>query len=171
MLLNGSGGVEEPAKFMSDTIWVVDDDESIRDLLGHMLRDLGYRVELFSHGKAALSRMDAKSPDVFMVDMRMPEMNGMDLTRAILEKDPRAIVIILTSDPSIEDAVEAIQIGASDYLSKPFITVQIQIRVERQLGKRRLQTRLKRMRMATRTLAETLPIWIILGMVAAQYLW
>ena len=156
---------------MSDTIWVVDDDKSVRDFLGLMLGDLGYRVELFGQGKDILSRLDTESPDVFMVDMRMPEMNGMDLTRAILEKDPRAIVIILTSNPSIEDAVEAIQIGASDYLSKPFATTQIQIRVERLLGKRRLQTRLKRMRIATRTLAETLPIWIILGMLAARYLW
>ena len=136
-----------------------------------MLRDLGYSVKLFGQGKDALSRLDAESPDVFMVDMRMPEMNGMDLTRAILEKDPQAIVIILTSSPSIEDAIEAIQIGASDYLPKPFITAQIQIRVDRLLGKRRLQNRLKRMRMATRMLAETLPVWIILGMLAARYLW
>jgi DNA-binding NtrC family response regulator len=93
------------------------------------------------------------------------------LTRAILEKNPQAIVIILTTNPSIEDAVEAIQIGASDYLPKPFITAQIQIRVDRLLDKRRSQTRLKRMRMATRTLAETLPVWIILGMLAARHLW
>lgn len=155
---------------MSDTIWVVDDDKKIRDLMGPILKELGYNVELFGQGKDVLSRLDVKSPTLFMVDMQMPEMNGMDLTRAIVEKDPRAIVIILTNNPSIEDAIEAIQIGASDYLPKPFITAQIQIRVDRLLNRRRLQTRLKRMRLATRTLAETLPIWIILGMLAARYL-
>ena len=156
---------------MGAVIWVVDDDEGIRDLLGLMLKDLGYSVELFSRGKDLLTRLDAQSPDLFVVDVRMPEMSGMDLTRAITEKDPQAIVIILTGFPSIEDAVEAIQIGASDYLSKPFNKAQIQVRVERLLGKRRLQTRLKRTRLATRTLVETLPIWIILGMLAARYLW
>ena len=156
---------------MSDMIWVVDDDKSVRDFLGLILRDCGYRVEIFGHAKDLLRRLDIESPDVFMVDMRMPEMDGMDLTRAILEEDSRAIVIILTSHPSIEDAIEAIQIGASDYLSKPFVANQIQFRVERLLAKQRLQTRLKRMRMATRMLAETLLIWIILGMLAARYLW
>ena len=135
---------------MGAVIWVVDDDEGVRDLLGLMLKDLGYRVELFAGGKDLLARLDAQSPDLFIVDVRMPEMSGMDLTRAITEKDPQAIVIILTGFPSIEDAVEAIQIGASDYLSKPFNKAQIQVRVERLLGKRRLQTRLKRTRLATR---------------------
>jgi DNA-binding NtrC family response regulator len=156
---------------MGSLIWVVDDDESIRDLLGLMLKDLGYGVEQFSRGQDMLSRLESHSPDLFIVDVRMPEMSGMDLTRAITEKDPQAIVIILTGYPSIEDAVEAIQIGASDYLSKPFNKAQIQVRVERLLGKRHLQTRLKRTRLATRTLVETLPIWIILGMLAARYLW
>ena len=156
---------------MASAIWVVDDDESIRDLLGLMLKDLGYGVELFSRGQDMLTRLDSQSPDLFIVDVRMPEMSGMDLTRAITEKDPHAIVIILTGYPSIEDAVEAIQIGASDYLSKPFNKAQIQVRIERLLGKRQLQTRLKRTRLATRTLVETLPIWFILGMLAARYLW
>jgi two-component system, NtrC family, response regulator PilR len=156
---------------MGALIWVVDDDASIRDLLGLMLKDLGYGTELFASGKEMLARLDKHSPDLFVVDVRMPEMSGMDLTRAITEKDPHALVIILTGFPSIEDAVEAIQIGASDYLSKPFNKAQIQVRIERLLGKRRLQTRLKRTRLATRTLVETLPIWIILGMLAARYLW
>jgi DNA-binding NtrC family response regulator len=156
---------------MGPAIWVVDDDESIRDLLGLMLKDLGYSVELFARGQDMLTRLESQSPDLFVVDVRMPEMSGMDLTRAITEKDPQAIVIILTGFPSIEDAVEAIQIGASDYLSKPFNKAQIQVRIDRLLGKRRLQTRLKRTRLATRTLVETLPIWIILGMLAARYLW
>jgi DNA-binding NtrC family response regulator len=156
---------------MGAVVWVVDDDEGVRDLLGLMLKDLGYGVELFSRGQDMLTRLDAQSPDLFIVDVRMPEMSGMDLTRAITEKDPQALVIILTGFPSIEDAVEAIQIGASDYLSKPFNKAQIQVRIERLLGKRRLATRLKRTRLATRTLVETLPIWIILGMLAARYLW
>ncbi len=156
---------------MAAVIWVVDDDPGIRDLLGLMLKDLGYNVELFANGKEMLDRLETRVPDLFVVDVRMPEMSGMDLTRAIMEKDPQALVIILTGFPSIEDAVEAIQIGASDYLSKPFNKAQIQVRIERLLGKRRLQTRLKRTRLATRTLVETLPIWIILGMLAARYFW
>ena len=156
---------------MSDTVWVVDDDEIVRGLLGMMLRDLGYSVELFAQGKDVLSRLRVASPDVFIVDMRMPELNGIELTRSIMETYPQAIVIILTAYPSIEDAVEAIHLGASDYLSKPFDKAQIQVRVGRLLNRRRLQTRLKRTRMAVRTLVETLPIWIILGMLAARHLW
>jgi DNA-binding NtrC family response regulator len=156
---------------MSYTVWVVDDDEIVRGLLGVMLKDLGYRVEMFSNGRDVLSRLEERSPDVFIVDMRMPIISGIDLTRSIMETHPQAIVIILTAYPSIEDAVEALQIGASDYLSKPFDRAQIQVRVGRLLGKRQLQTRLKRTRMAARTLVETLPIWIILGMLAAHYFW
>lgn len=156
---------------MGASIWVADDDEGIRDLLGLMLKDLGYSVEMFSRGKDMLARLNTRSPDAFIVDVRMPEMSGMDLTRAIMEKEPQALVIILTGFPSIEDAVEAIQIGASDYLSKPFNRAQIQVRIERLLGKQRLQTRLRRTRLATRTLVETLPIWIVLGMLAARYFW
>jgi DNA-binding NtrC family response regulator len=155
---------------MASKIWVVDDDDSVRDLLGLMLRDLGYDVRLFGNGRDVLAQYDTETPDLLIVDVRMPEMSGMDLTRSVLEKNPQALVIILTGYPSIEDAVEAIQIGASDYLSKPFNKAQIQVRVERLLGKRNLQTRLNRTRLATRTLVETLPIWIILGMLAARYL-
>ena len=156
---------------MAGMIWVVDDNENIRDSLGLMLRELGYKVEAFCCGKDMLARLDETCPDLFIVDVRMPEMSGMDLTRAITEKDPHAIVIILTGYPSIEDAVEAIQIGATDYLSKPFNKSQIQIRVERLLGTRRLQTRLRRTSTANRRLIESLPVWIVLGMLAARYFW
>jgi len=156
---------------MAGKIWIVDDDENIRDSLGRTLNEFGYSVEAFSSGKEMLARLGATSPDLFIVDVRMPEMSGMDLTRAITEQDPRAIVIVLTGYPSIEDAIEAIQNGAADYLAKPFDKAQIRIRVENLLGMRRLQSRLKRTTTANRTLLESLPVWIVLGMLVARFLW
>ena len=156
---------------MAGTIWIVDDDENIRDSLGRTLNEFGYGVEAFPSGREMLARLGSHSPDLFIVDVRMPEMSGMDLTRAITEKDPRAIVIVLTGYPSIEDAIEAIQIGAADYLAKPFDKAQLRIRVENLLGMRRLQNRLKHTTTANRTLLESLPVWIVLGMLLARFLW
>lgn len=155
---------------MAATVWVVDDDPTILDVLGAMLKQLGYQVELFDHGKTVLERYEANPPDLVVADLRMPGMGGLDLTRALLEKDPQAIIMILTGYPSIPDAVEAIRLGAADFISKPCTLGEIHVRIERAMANRRLERRLKRTRQVMWALVESLPVWIILGMVLARLL-
>jgi len=91
-------------------------------------------------------------------------------TRAILDVDPNAIVIILTAYPSIPTAVESIRGGAADFLSKPCRIEEMRIRLEHALESRDLQGRLKKTRMVAWALIASLPIWFILGILLAQLL-
>jgi DNA-binding NtrC family response regulator len=155
---------------MAATVWVVDDEESVRDVVGAMLRELGYEVELFDNGESAIEAYRSKAADVVITDVRMPGMSGMDVTRALLEMDQDAIVMILTGFPSIPDAVEAIKTGATDFLSKPCRIEEIRVRIERALEGRDVLSRLKKARMVAWILIGTLPIWFILGILLARLL-
>lgn len=157
---------------MATTIWVVDDEEAVRDALEAMIKELGYQVRSFSAAEDVLAAYKNESlpPDVVITDVRMPGMSGMDLTRALLQIDPNAIVIILTAYPSIPNAVESIRNGAADFLSKPCRIEEMRIRLEHALESRDLQARLKKTRMIAWGLIASLPIWFILGIILAKIL-
>jgi two-component system, NtrC family, C4-dicarboxylate transport response regulator DctD len=157
---------------MATTIWVVDDEEAVRDALEAMIKELGYQVRSFSSAEDVLAayKQEVVSPDVVITDVRMPGMSGMDLTRALLQIDPHAIVIILTAYPSIPNAVESIRNGAADFLSKPCRIEEMRIRLEHALESRDLQARLKKTRMIAWGLIASLPIWFILGIILAKIL-
>ena len=155
---------------MAATVWVVDDDDTVRSVLGAMLKELGYEVQLFDKAEEVINSYAMRPPDVIVTDVRMPGMSGMELTRAILEKDPFAIIMILTGFPSIPDAVEAIRVGAIDFLSKPCRIEEIRIRIERALENKHLQSRLKKTRLITWSLMASLPLWFILGIILARIL-
>ncbi len=152
---------------MAAMVWVVDDDESVRGVLGAMIRELGYEVQAFEQAEPALKAFHPGAADVVITDVRMPGMSGMELTRALLELDPEAIVMVLTGFPSIPDAVEAVRAGASDFLSKPCRIEEIRIRIARALENRSMHDRLKRTRLITWALLASLPFWFILGILLA----
>ncbi|NCC60356.1 MAG: response regulator [Verrucomicrobiae bacterium] len=155
---------------MSATVWVVDDEESVRDVVGAMLKELGYEVRLFEGAEPVLKEYKSGAADVIITDVRMPGMSGMELTRVLLDKDPDAIIMILTGFPSIPDAVEAIRTGAADFLSKPCRMEEIRIRIERALESREVYGRLRRTRTVAWVLIASLPIWFILGILLARLL-
>jgi DNA-binding NtrC family response regulator len=101
-------------------IMVVDDERIVRESLYHWFRKGGYTVDTAASGREALEKMDHFSFDLLFVDIRMPEMNGLQLLKHIKADYPQTIVIIITAYGSIESAVQAMQMGASDYLLKPF---------------------------------------------------
>lgn len=147
------------------TIWVVDDEEPVREVLGAMLQQIGHEVRLFPDAASLLSAYQAGRADLVMTDIRMPGLDGLALTRILHEKDPRVVVIILTGYPSVEDGVEAIRLGASDYLTKPFRMEEIRLRVLRALEVRDLNERLRRSRILAWMLIGSLPFWFGLGLV------
>ncbi|GAC1455076.1 MAG: sigma 54-interacting transcriptional regulator [Gemmatimonadaceae bacterium] len=99
---------------------VVDDDPSILEVIGRMAKEAGFEVVSCRNGSEALEHLRHHHADLAAVDLRMPDVGGMEVLRAIREADPDCQVILMSGDATMEDAVEAIKLGAVDCLSKPF---------------------------------------------------
>jgi DNA-binding NtrC family response regulator len=98
---------------------VVDDEQGILDVVGRFARRTGFDVLTCSGGREAIELLQMKRADLVMVDLRMPDVGGLDVLRAIRETDPRCQAVLMTGYASVDTAVEAIKLGAMDYLSKP----------------------------------------------------
>jgi len=98
---------------------VVDDEEGILDVVGRFAQRAGYETLTFSSGREAIAQLQIKRADLVLVDLRMPDVGGLDVLRAIRDIDPRSQAVLMTGYASVETAVEAIKLGATDYLSKP----------------------------------------------------
>jgi two-component system, NtrC family, response regulator AtoC len=109
------GGIDN----MRHRILIVDDDGPMRSFLSTILRDDGYAVEEGKNGREGLSKIESGDFDLVITDLRMPDMSGIDLIRSVREKKPDLLWIIITAYGSIGNAVEAMKVGAADYLTKP----------------------------------------------------
>lgn len=116
-------------------ILVVDDELGPRESLRMILRD-DYRVETAVNGKEAISLINNNDFDLIILDIRMPEMNGIDLLKVIRGKTPETEVIIVTAYASVDTATEALRLGAVDYLNKPFEVSHVRSVVKKGLNKR-----------------------------------
>jgi DNA-binding NtrC family response regulator len=110
---------------------VVDDEEAICESLAAWLTKDGYRVVTASSGSEALSCMQQRLFDIYLVDVRMPGMDGIELLTRIKEQQPDAIIIIITAHGTINTAVDAMKRGASDYICKPFDPEALSLIMER----------------------------------------
>lgn len=120
-------------------ILIVDDQEVIRNLLTSILEQEGYQVQSVSDGHTAVKMAKKKMFHLFMIDIKMPGLNGIEALRKIKEIDQDAQVVMITGYASLETAIEAIRSGASDYITKPFNNIEYVINVvNRVLEKRRL---------------------------------
>lgn len=104
---------------MSNSILVVDDDEAHRGMLRTMLRSWGYAVEEASDGDEAVALVREKAFAVVLTDVRMARLSGINALKGILEYNPALPVVLMTAYSSVETAVEALRLGAYDYLVKP----------------------------------------------------
>jgi DNA-binding NtrC family response regulator len=126
--------MDEPARIL-----VVDDDQSSRDLLARILSTAGHRVTALSDGREAVAALDAGDPpDLVVSDIRMAEVDGLQVIDAFRERAPDTPVILVTAFGNIDGAVEAIRRGAADYLSKPYDVDAIRLVVARALKQRAL---------------------------------
>ncbi len=100
-------------------ILLIDDDESFRKILDYNLKKEGYEVASAPDGKKGLKRLETESFGIVITDMKMPDMDGMEVLRRVKTKHPETIVIMITAHGSIEMAVEAMREGAYDYITKP----------------------------------------------------
>lgn len=110
-------------------ILVIEDEQKMRDGLVEILTDEGYNVESAENGQVGLEKIRKKEFDVILTDLIMPVMGGMDVLMEIKHIKPGANVIIITAFGTIENAVDAIKAGASDYITKPFKIDEVQTKI------------------------------------------
>jgi two-component system, NtrC family, response regulator PilR len=120
-------------------VLVVDDEQSMRDLLAIMLRQAGYEVSVADGGETAIERLKAESFDLVLTDLRMRKVDGLTVLKAAKEHAPRTVVLVVTAYASTETAVEAMKLGAYDYITKPFKLDELKVTVANALERRRLQ--------------------------------
>ena len=118
---------------MTNAVLIVDDEEVLAGAMGDYLRRFGYAVTLRSSGEEGLRSIDQEPPDIVVLDFRLPRMDGLEVLRRIKESRPEIEVILLTAHGSVEGAVEAIKLGAFDYLSKPLDLEELRLVVGKAL--------------------------------------
>ena len=119
-------------------ILIVDDDEITCNLLEEVLSKEGYVVDKALNGREAIDKGENKPYDVVLTDIRMIDVDGMEVLRAYRQKSPDSIIIMMTAFGSIETAIRAIKEGAYDYVSKPFKLDEIKLTIRRALEQKRL---------------------------------
>jgi len=118
---------------------VVDDEVKVCEFLVRIMVAYGYDAITSNHGKDALAKVWKEDPDIVLLDIKMPGMNGIDVLKCLKKSDPLLPVIIVTANDDIDTAVQAIKIGAYDYVTKPLNAEKIKIVIENAHEERCLQ--------------------------------
>ncbi|PKN61740.1 MAG: DNA-binding response regulator [Deltaproteobacteria bacterium HGW-Deltaproteobacteria-15] len=115
---------------MSRRILVIEDNADLANLLAVHLRDLSYEVEIAEDGPSALAKAQQRVYDLVLLDLMLPGLDGLEVCRRIREKPPYVPIIMLTSRSSETDRVVGLEVGADDYVTKPFSIVELMARVK-----------------------------------------
>jgi DNA-binding NtrC family response regulator len=120
-------------------ILFVDDDRAILEIVREYLAEIGYHVDVVDNGLAALERIKEKPYHIVFTDIKMPDIDGLELLSAIKEYRPETEVIIVTGHGSMESAIQAMKYGSYDYLQKPFKLNVLKIIIDRILDEKKLK--------------------------------
>jgi DNA-binding NtrC family response regulator len=123
----------------SGSILVVDDEVAIRENLDLLLSDANYRVTLADSGTEGLRRVESELFDLILLDVMMPDKNGLEVLKEIHQISPETAIIMITAFGTIENAVSAIKAGASDYVTKPWDNEKLLLDIKNGIQQRRLQ--------------------------------
>ena len=121
-------------------IYIVEDDRNIREIETIALQNSGYTVEAFELAKPFYRRLDERTPDLILLDVMLPKMIGFDVCRTLREKGNNVPVIILTAREEEEDKVLGLEIGADDYITKPFSMRELMARVKANIRRTVMQS-------------------------------
>jgi two-component system response regulator PilR (NtrC family) len=121
-----------------ETILVVEDQDSARESLAELLRGVGYQVHEAPDGDTAISLIDQLDLDLVLSDLTMPGRDGMAVLRHVREISPQTLVILMTAHATVETAVEAIRLGAQDYILKPLVFDDVLRKIQRLMEHRKL---------------------------------
>ena len=116
-------------------ILIVDDDENIRKVLMAILEDKGYHMEAAGTAREAIKKIDKKFYNLALIDIRLPDMEGIDLLTKIRDSTPKMRKIIITGYPTLQNAVDAVNKGADAYITKPFDVERVLSSISEQLRK------------------------------------
>jgi len=119
-------------------ILVIDDEETIRDSCQQALSRSGNRVEVAEEGIKGLEMLGKESFDLVILDLKMPGLSGMEVLKRIKEDESEIVVVVITGYATVESAVEAMKVGAYDFIPKPFTPESLRMIVDRALEKRKL---------------------------------
>ena len=144
-------------------ILVVDDDRQVADILLEYLTKFGYQASAAYGGREGLSKFEDGDFQLVITDLVMPEMNGMELLRAVKALDSRVMVMVITGQGTIESAVKAIKNGAYDFIPKPLRLNELEVIVNRALERHTLSRQLSVFQGLVLALIISVPIWLILG--------
>jgi DNA-binding NtrC family response regulator len=128
------------------TILIVDDDPAMCEFLKEELEREGFAVDTATGGQAGVERVRRGGIDLVVSDVKMPDLDGLDLLREVREVDPSPYVITITGFGSIDTAIRAVKLGAYDYVTKPFETDQLLLTIEKALSERELRSEVTRLR-------------------------
>jgi DNA-binding NtrC family response regulator len=127
-------------------IFLVDDDNLIATMLTKVLKNAGYEVNYQTDTKDLISNIKKFSPDLVMLDINLPDRNGIDILKEIKERDKTIEVVMLTADETAETAVKAMKLGAADYITKPFNMDEVKIVISNIMEKRQIKKELDYLR-------------------------
>ena len=120
-----------------DALLLVDDDETFRRVMAGELGRLGFEVATAGSGEEALRAAAKLEPEVVLLDLQLPDMDGLEVLQAIREQSPGSEVIMLTGHGSIDTAIQSIRMGAFDYVAKPCPLDELEVRIQRALERQR----------------------------------
>ncbi len=124
---------------IEELILIIDDEVGMRKYLQRLFVDNGYRVVSASNGEQGLEELSRSAPDLVLVDLKMPKVDGIEFLKEAKKKSPTLPIIIMTAYGSMESAIEAMKLGAYDYINKPFDMDEILLAVNKALEKKRLE--------------------------------
>lgn len=121
--------------YMTNTVLVVEDDKGLQKYLKELLLDNGYNVHVVGDGIAALEYLKKSEPDIVVLDLGLPNMSGEAVCTEIRKKYADLPVVILTAKDSVSDIVQGLNLGADDYITKPFVADEFLARLNARLRK------------------------------------
>jgi two-component system, NtrC family, response regulator HydG len=131
-------------------VLIIDDHDSMREGLELLLRRRGHKTVSADGGERGLGLLDEKGADLVITDLKMAKMDGIQVLRAVRERFPDTEVLVITAYGTIEKAVEAMKLGAADFITKPFSSEEFGVKIDRLLAERAERLRLRRENVALR---------------------
>jgi two-component system, NtrC family, response regulator AtoC len=159
---------------MTRTVLIIDDETNMRWVLGRALEQAGYTIHGAGTGDEALALISREPIDLVLLDLKLRGEDGLTILRRLRERRPDLVVIILTTYGTVPTAVEAMQLGAADFLRKPFDVEEVVFKIARALGRRAMQqelariTNTQRSALAFASLTGSDPVWLQLVAQAGQ---
>ena len=111
-------------------VLIVDDEPNIRDLLATSLRFAGYEIQTAANGAQAVSAVIESEPDIILLDVMLPDMNGFSVTKKLRSSGIQAPILFLTARDEVEDKITGLTVGGDDYLTKPFSLDEVVARIQ-----------------------------------------